>query len=157
MSTYKFSNMKQLRNTMNKYLKEILDEVANDCMSQLIINVSSSMYSWTPSRYKRTNEVLNSISRTKVESVNGMFVVKIYFDTAKIKPHIYSGSTWNAHADFWGNTVGGEDILNWIENGTDNKYYSHEGYEFFKETLEWVSLEINGLFRTALKNRGFTV
>lgn len=157
MAIYKFSNMKQLKNTMNKFLKQVLSEVADECIAKLIENVNDTMYEWTPSRYKRTNEVLKSISRTKVEDINGISVVRVYFNTSKIKPHVYAGSTWNAHADFWGDTVSGEDILNWIESGTKNKYYSHDGYEFFKETLEWVNSEINILFKESLRNKGFTV
>lgn len=157
MATYKFKNMKQLKNTVNKYIGESLNEVADICLLELRNNVKENIYSWTPSKYKRTYEVLNSISRTKVESVSGMMTVKIYFDTQKIKPHVYGGNTWNAHADFWGNTVDGNDILNWLENGTENEYYSHPEYGFFKETVEFIYHEINILFKKALRNNGFKV
>ena len=157
MATYKFKNMKQLKNTMNTYLKKTLNEVADQCLSELRDNVKENIYSWTPSKYKRTYDVLNSITRTNVESNSGLMTVRIYFDTNKIEPHIYSGSAWNAHADFWGNTVDGYDILNWLENGTDNEYYSHPSYSFFKDTIEWLHHEINGLFKKALQNKGLKV
>lgn len=157
MTTYKFKNMKQFNNTVNKFLKNALDEVADQCFLELKASVSENIYSWTPSKYKRTKEVLDSITRTRVEANNGRFVVKIYFDTDKIQPHVYNGSAWNAHADFRGNTVDGRDILNWLENGTDNEYYSHPAYKFFSDTIEWLYGEMDVLFKKALQNNGFTV
>lgn len=154
MKRYEFKNSKQMVNGLGIYLKKALDDVAEICMNQLKQNIEDNMYSWTPKKYKRTNQILKSISKTKTIKVNNLYVAKVYFDAEKIKPVIREGNTWNAHADFWGNEISGSDILNWLDRGTENKYYSHEGYEFMEEIFVWLDQELNNLFREHISKYG---
>ena len=38
---------------------------------------------------------------------------------------------------------------------SNNKYYSHEGYEFFKDTVEFIQSNLNEMVRTELIKLGF--
>ena len=81
--------------------------------------------------------------------------MNVYFNPQKIVPKIYEGAKWNAHADFWGNSIEAHTLIKWLEEGTNNKYYSHEGYGFFKDTVEFIQSNLNEMVRTELIKLGF--
>lgn len=154
MKKYRFKNSTQMANGLGIYVQKALNDACDECMLQLKTNIENSMYSWTPQQYKRTDQVIKSISRTKVVKNGNSYTATVYFDTKKIVPVINQGSQWNAHADFWGNSVSGSDILNWLDRGTENDYYSHEGYEFMEEIFVWLDKELNSLLKKYLSKHG---
>lgn len=158
MKQYKFKNSSQMMNGLGAYLQKTLNDIADVVLEQLKTNIEGSIYSWTTKRYNRTGDVLRSISRTKVSKDNkNQYSVIIYFDVNKIQPEIRDGNTWNAHADFWGNEVSGGDLLNWLDRGTENRFYSHEGYEFMEEIFVWLDIELNYLFKEHIKKYGLKI
>ena len=147
-------NVNQITKAIEPYIINALQEVANNVKQKLIDTVNDRMYeAWTPDRYSRTLELLNSISTTNVAKVYGRYIVKIYYDTTKIHPYMVDGQ-WNKHADFYGNDVS-EYIPLWIEYGTENnKHYEHDGISAIEDVFEWISTEYNRLFASALKTTG---
>lgn len=154
MANYKFTNTKQIEKYLEKQIIKALTEVADVVRQRLYDTVKNRLYdAWTPSQYKRTMELLKCISHTKVKKVYGSYVVNIYYDTKKIHPYVSDDARWNKHADFWGEDVS-EYIPLWIEYGTDNQYFSHDGILAVEDTLEWISREYNRLFKEALLYKG---
>lgn len=157
MAQYKFSNSKQLMNGVGAYIEKALNQVAIEVLNELKHNVQSRIYDFEPYQYDRTYQVIKSISKTAVKkSSNGMYEAIIYFDSMLIEPIIYSGGTWNAHADFLGNEVDGNDIIKWLDGGTNNKFYSHIKTDFWKDTIEWVNREYSRMFKQKIQVMGIT-
>lgn len=158
MAKYTFQNKKQLLTTLNNQFKKTLDNVAKRCLEELEERVARNMYEhYTPTVYRRTIDIFDSISKTEVIRDKNEFLVAVYFNPQKIVPKIYEGAKWNAHADFWGNPIEAHTLIKWLEEGTNNKYYSHEGYEFFKDTVEFIQSNLNEMVRTELIKLGFTL
>lgn len=152
MAKYKFTNVKQIEKYLEKMVVIGLDEVAEITKQKLIDTVENRLYdAWTPEMYERTGWLLQSISKTKVVKVYGRYVVEIYFDTRTMQPQLRYPN-WNAHADFWGEWQG-DKIAKWIEEGTENRYYEHDGIWAVRDTILWIKKEFNRLFREALQYR----
>jgi len=161
MAKYRFKNFSQATNYINKKIEKSLTSVSIIVMNKLKENVEKTVYSKPPLEYQRTNQVLNSISRTKPILSGGKYTVEIYFDPLKILP-IINEHSWNAHASFSGewamsNSVSSDNLIGWLENGTpNNKYYQHPAYGFIKETVEWLRGEYLRIFKEELKKNGIT-
>lgn len=149
MAKVQIKNYRQLEEYMSKKIKLALDECANQALDKLTQNVLDSVYDWQPSRYKRSYQLLQAISRTEVNKVYNRYVVEIFFDYTKMQP-IIVGNGWNKHADFGGSWITNEkssaDLVNWLEHGTNNKYFSHPEHGFIKDTVEWLNNELNDIF-----------
>lgn len=160
MTKCNFKNIGQLELYMDKKIRTTIDRCAMLAMDRLAQNMIDSVYDWQPEQYSRTYQALEAISRTEVVKVYGKYVVEIYFDYKKMQPEIRSGS-WNAHSDFWGEWINNEqsasDIINWLENGTDNKYYSHPAYVFIKETVQWLQKEYVKIFKAYARQNGMNL
>lgn len=151
---------KQLEEYMAKKIKLALDECANQALDKLTQNVVDSVYDWQPSRYKRSYQLLQAISRTEVKKVYDGYVVEIFFDYTKMQPIVVENG-WNKHADFYGNWINSEyssaDLVNWLEHGTNNKYFSHPEHGFIKDTVEWLNNELNDMFKRYITNVGVPI
>lgn len=145
---------------MDKKTVQSLEKCADLAMDRLTQNVLDTVYDWQPKQYKRTYQLLESISRTEVAKVYGEYVAEIYFDYKKMQPIINDG-TWNSHADFYGSWVNNEqsasDLVNWLEYGTENVYYSHEAHGFLKETIEWIQKEYRKIFKAYARQCGMPI
>lgn len=91
--------------------------------------------------YKRTKDVLNSISITSGSKSNRY---NIGFDGRKIKEHITASGKFNAHADFYGDKITKDDLISWLEEGhsvpvgrSGNTKW-RDGAFMLKETEEWL-------------------
>lgn len=155
MAIHKFNNIKSLFAYMDNKIKRSLDDIGKEVMAKLRYNVNHSVYDWTPARYERTRQVLESISRLEAAWAGGRYVAEVYFDPMKIRPIIQSGK-WNAHASFGGRwamgDIAGSNLIAWLERGTpDNPYFQHEAHGFIKETVGWIEGEYLMLFRRELE------
>lgn len=143
---------------MDKKIKLILSDCAEKAIEELTQNILDSVYDWQPKVYKRSYQLLEAISRTEVvKNVTGSYICEVYFDYKKMQPIINEG-TWNNHADFWGGWITDEksssDLVNWLENGTNNKWYSHESYGFIRDTVEYMKNEFTNLFKSYARRNG---
>lgn len=156
MATYNFSNSNQLKRYMDKVIREGLEYCAWRAERMLRKLLEERLYDfYDPKMYERTYELLNSITHSEVIPVgNGVYYVEIYYDTDKIRsyPRKSNGLTykWGQHTSFSGEDVS-DWIPLWIEKGTINEKYSHEGTHSMEDTKKWISKEYNRLFRLALK------
>lgn len=156
LATYNFSNTNQLKKYMDKMSREGLEYCAWRAENMLRKLLEDRLYDlYDPIMYDRTFELLNSISHSDIIKLNnGTYCVEIYYDVSKIRsyPRTTGGLTynWGQHTSFNNEDVS-RWIPKWIELGTDNKYYSHEGTHSMEDTKKWISKEYNRLFRLALK------
>lgn len=155
MAKYRFKNLQQLNNYLEDRTQKALNKVAIIAMEKLKENVNNSVYGWTPKKYIRTGMLLNAISKTEAtKTLSGRYTVEIYFDYLKLQP-VINEYGWNSHADFWGGWISNDqsssDIVNWLENGTNNKYFSHPAYGFIKDTIVELKAEYANIFREKLK------
>ena len=157
MAKYQFRNMKQLKNGIDVQIKNILNNLTNDVYNELYNNVKENIYEWQPSKYSRTMQVLESISKTKILHTGSGYKVYIYFDVDKIVPEYRMPNEWNAHASFDNSEVDGNDLLGWLEYGTDSMFYSHSESKFYRDTLEWLYYEFNTMVKTKLIKCGFKI
>lgn len=154
---YEFKSLKQFNVFAEKIIKNSLDEISSNVLEKLKYNVENRLYdAWTPEMYSRTGELLKSISKTKVTKVYGYYVVKIFYDTDKIHPYITDDNKWNKHADIYGENIS-EYIPLWIEYGTENSFYNHDGINAIHDTFEWISKEYNRMFKETLKYKGIKI
>ena len=159
LAQYKFSNKEQLK----KYLEKIAIDGLRYCAGRAEIMLKrllkKRLYdAYDQSMYDRTYELLNSISHSEViKENNNSYYVEIYYDTDEIRSYprkedgLFSYK-WGQHTSFDGEDTS-EWIPLWIEEGTDNQYYSHKGTHSIEDTKEWLSKEYNRLFRIALKQK----
>lgn len=150
MAKIQIKNYKQLEEYANRKIKQTLDKCADVAMDVLTQNIIDTVYDWQPSRYERTYQLLQAVSRTQVNKVYGRYVVEIFFDYTKMQPILNAGA-WGSHTDFYGNWITNEqsasDIVNFLEYGTNNKYFSHPSHGFIKKTIEWLDVELNNIFK----------
>lgn len=112
---------------------------------------------YDPKMYDRTFELIDSISHSEVIKVNNTYYVEIFYDADKIRAYprekdgLYTHK-WGRHTDFDSEDVSYWIPL-WIEEGTQNEYYSHKGTRSMEDTREWISKEYNRLFRLALQQK----
>lgn len=160
MAKLRIRNYRQLEDYMGKKIKLALDECANQALDKLTQNIIDSVYDWQPSRYKRSYQLLQAVSRTEVNKVCDRYVVEIFFDYTKMQP-IITDNGWNKHADFYGNWINNEqssaDLVNWLEYGTKNRYFSHPEHGFIKDTIEWLNNELNDMFRVYITKVGVPI
>lgn len=157
VAKFNFSNFKQLELYMEKKIIQTLDKCADLAMDRLTQNIIDSVYDWQPKQYERTYQLLESVSRTEVKKIYDRYVVEIYFDYKKMQPIIVENK-WNKHADFYGNWIQNEqsasDLINWLEYGTENKWFSHDEHRFYRDTLEWIQKEYRKIFKAYAKQSG---
>ncbi len=148
-----FKNTSELKKYMNEKIVKILNEIAQGVKEELYDKVKERLYdAWTPSQYERTEELLNSISKTEVYQENGFYCVKIFYDTDKIFPHTVEGK-WGQHVDFSGNDTS-EYVVLWIEEGTTDNPFPRKGINAMSDEKKWIEENYNKIFRNKLKQYG---
>lgn len=156
LANYNFSNSNQLKRYMDKMIREGLEYCAWRAENMLRKLLEERLYDfYDPKMYERTYELLNSISHSNIIKLNnGTYYVEIYYDTDKIRsyPRTSDGWTykWGQHTSFNNEDVSSW-IPTWIELGTNNGHYPHNGTHSMEDTKKWISKEYNRLFRLALK------
>lgn len=158
MAKYNFSNKNQLRRYLEKMVIDGLNYCCYRAEAMLKKLLQERLYdAYDPKMYDRTFELIDSISHSEVIKVNNTYYVEIFYDDDMIRSYprkengLYTYK-WGQHTSF-----DNEDVSHWIplwiEEGTDNKYYSHKGTHSIEDTREWLSKEYNRLFRIALKQK----
>lgn len=150
MAEYLFKNMKQVNRYLEKQAKIGLEYCAYRAETKLKELLKKRVYEFEPEIYERTFELLNSISKSEVIKVHNSYYVEIYYDTDKIRSYPRDYPLWGQHTDFSGNDVSYW-IPKFIEEGTDNKYYSHKGTNSIEDCKDWIKKEYNRLFRLVIK------
>lgn len=166
MTTFQANNIKGIEKCTEQIIVKILDKIASQVKDELYKLVKERLYdAWTPSMYQRTNELLDSISKTEVYKEGNKYCVKIFYDTDKIisYPSLSNltdnkneyGSTWGQHADFYGNDTS-EYIPLWIEKGTSgiNNPFHRKGINSIENLKEWLEDNFTELFSKKLKEYG---
>lgn len=159
-----FKSVSEVKTYMNNKIIKILNEIAQGVKEELYDKVKERLYdAWTPKQYERTEELLESISKTEVYQEDGFYCVKIFYDTDKILsyPSLSNltgnkneyGSKWGQHADFYGNDTS-EYIPLWIEEGTKNNPFPRKGINAMSDEKKWIEENFNKIFRNKLKQYG---
>lgn len=166
-ASYNVSNFQQLKDYINKNIEKVLTRIADSTLSKLKENVEKTVYSNPQSDfYKRTRQILNSISRTDIVYRNGGYSVEIYFDALTIQP-IIRNNNLNAHADFSENyvvkqtytgSISYDNLIAWLEFGTPgNKVHQHPENKFLRDTITWIKQEYKTMFIKEMKNLGISI
>lgn len=139
---YELKDLTQLESLVDTMLIKVLESTARDALNQLKHEVQEKLYKAKDPFYVRTNELLESISKTKIQKTYGRFVIMVYYDLDKIYPYERKGLNWGQHTDFWNEDVS-DFIPLWIEEGTpNNPFYQHEGIGAFEKAKEWASVRL---------------
>lgn len=167
---------KFLNDELNNKIISAMDGVGERALNYMKDYVKRNLEDYDPKLYVRTNEYLNSIVRTKASLKNGWVTVSIeynIFDSddiivtdlethnlitayqVGINPPVESDQNWNWHADFNGNDVS-EFIPLWMEYGTENRHFSHDGIYGILHLKRWVKRNIKILLIQELKKVGIT-
>lgn len=132
-------NMDDLQKLINNQVipraKYPIQQTAEEVEQMVRDYVMQTLYSLHPYEYDRTYEFVNSIVHTKPIRIKNGWMVEIYYDTDLIKA-TYVENGWNQHMSFSGEDVS-TSIPLWLEYGTDNPYYSHEGINAMKTIATW--------------------
>lgn len=137
-------NKKELQNYLNNKLIQAMDRVGETALQHMKTFVDKQMQERVSEQsglYDRTYEYLQSIEKinAKLDKITGVISVVIYYNTDNIHPYIIlpTDGLWNKHADFDGNSIA-EFIPLWLEEGTNNPYYSHKPVGGIINLKEWV-------------------
>lgn len=131
----------------------IMKEAFDACKNALIDQISRTVYTGKPAEYVRTMELLKAVDITNISVSGGQASFTLLINATKLGVHIRH-DTWNAHADFKGNDVR-ESIPLWLDEGTNNKYYSHEAHGFFDKTYDQLDTQLVGVMVRALRSKGW--
>lgn len=152
-----FKSLDSLFNYINKNIKSVIPQLAQQIEETIKQYILERQYSWTPSDYSRTYQYINSLTISKIQESSDGIAVELYFDTSKITPMPHDDDrTWNKHMDMYGNPVN-EFIPLWLEEGTPgNPYYSHPGNHAVRDSYEEFKngKAVQGLYML-LKSKGF--
>jgi len=158
-----------LNAALTNIVAEALKEVGEKVAAQMKLRINKDVYSAnSPTKYERTNQLMDSVTTSDVETNQGESEVKISHDTDKIH---YNPSKFQHGSPptmkRWGKTIdikGSGDISEWIPeiiafNKSGNLFGSgwwQNRDNYYLNTLE--DLKSQGLlskwFRVALRKRG---
>jgi len=137
-------NKKELQAYLNDKLIKAMDRVGNTALQHMKTFVDKQMQERVSNQsglYDRTYEYLESIEKinAKLDKITGVVSLIIHYNTDNIQPYIILPTTglWNKHADFDGNSTANLIPL-FLEEGTNNPYYSHEPVGGIINLKEWV-------------------
>lgn len=154
------TNQQQLILIINQLLEDILEQIAKEAVEYLRIYVDTFWYqAHYPNMYKRTRQMLDSITHSEVKRKGNKFDVSIYFDASQITPNFLGDGMWNEHMSFSGEpfTVG---LVDTIELGNPSPFspdYAEEGIGMFAETDKWLDTEIPKIAKRIFKENGIDV
>ena len=148
-----FKSVSEVKKYMNNKIIKILNEIAQGVKEELYDKVKERLYdAWTPKQYERTEELLDSISKTEVYQEKGFYCVKIFYDTDKIFPHTVEGK-WGQHESFYKEDIS-EHLPLWIEEGTKDNPFPRKGINAMSDEKKWIEENYNKIFRNKLKQYG---
>jgi hypothetical protein len=154
------TNQQQLILIINELLEEILEQIARETVEYLRIYVDTLWYQdhW-PDLYKRTYQLLDSITHSNIQRNGNKFDISIYFDSSKIIPRWIEGNAWNEHMGFDGSefTMG---LVQTIEEGNPSPFspdYAEEGIGMFEATDKWLDKELPKIAKRIFKENGIDV
>jgi hypothetical protein len=131
-----FRSLDSLFNYINKNIQTKLPQLTQQIEQTIKDYIMERHYSWQPSDYSHTYQYVNSLTVSKIRESSDGYEVELYFDTSKIQPLPHDEDRrWNKHMDMYGNPVN-EFIPLWLEEGTNNPYYSHPGNHAIRDTYE---------------------
>lgn len=136
------SNSIQLKNLINEILKDCLKEIALEAGKELQQYVQKEWYeAHSPEMYKRTYQLLNSITNTDIRQKGSGFEIEVGFDKSSIIPNFLGGDLWNEHMSFNGEPfVSG--LIETIEEGNLSPYsppYARNGIHMLENTAFWLA------------------
>ena len=150
---------------LNAYAKKQMENIARTKLNDKIIKllreyvIAKVYHARFPVDYKRTYELLNSITASDIKSDGNGFSCSIYFDADKINqsPHGVHMSIYGYEIDKKYNEPINEMLPYYLNYGTDSPVFSFPEANFLEETYKHLN---NGSFRqeliAVLKQRGFT-
>jgi hypothetical protein len=154
-------------NYLEKSIEVDLTKVGTEIAGVLKNYVRLNWYAdHTPEFYKRTEEILNSITVSKSTRVGNKFEVKIFFDEEKIKMQssTYGKGLFGHHMSLDGSTSwDGMSIAQWVvwwmNYGQNSPLHSYEGAGFMEETMKFTEEDNYAVERLAdlLRQKGFDV
>lgn len=169
--SYVVTNYEQLKMMINLLIQNCLKEIAKETEDYLRKFVEKNWYNaYSPTMYDRTYDLLNSITRTSVQTMGNSFNISIYFDTDKIKPddrmgtlNLYLsdfwGTEWNAHMSFDKRefTSG---LIETLEFGNPSPYspsYAEQGISMLEKTTLWLKYELPNIAKRVFAKHGMNV
>jgi hypothetical protein len=163
----KFTSIKTLFKYIEPIIQYNLEKIAGEIKDVLKNTVQIDWYnSHTPKNYERTNQLIDSISVTKAEKINGGYRVEIYFDESKILPQPSTKEGYfPAHMNitdgenYFDGKSYGELLPQWIEYGQNSSIHSYEGVRPVGQTRDWVEEDkyIKNRLAELLENKGYSV
>ena len=151
-----FDDYNDLFNYLDESINNSLDELAELFKQTLFTFVKENFYDvYEPELYKRTWEVLNSISLSQKYQEGGMTTIDIFFDTSKIHPKLSTFPIpkgmrrYHHHIDISGNPT--NDIIVYILNdgyrfGQSNSKIRKSG-KFLQAIDKWSKNKHNWLWK----------
>lgn len=161
-----FDNYDDLFNYLDKQLDNSLEDLAEIFKEVLYKFVKEKFYDvYTPVLYKRTWEVLNSITVSKKHKENNLTTVDVFFDINKIQSHPSSFYVpenlprLHHHMDMNGNPT--NDIIVFLLNDGWKMYngQKRQGGKFLQAIDDWSRNKNNWIneLNQLLKNKGIIV
>ena len=160
-----FKSIKELTDYLNNCLVKAMDGVGEKALKHMKNYVKKEFEKVEPSIYERTYEYLNSIDRFEawIHS-DGSIRTEIYYNADLINPYLASndfgrgteyasGQNWNWHASF-DNEDMSEYIPLFLEYGTNNPYYSHDGIGGIIDLRKWVQVNLKKQLAIELRKQG---
>jgi len=160
-----FKSMKELTDYLNNCLVKAMDGVGEKALKHMKDYVKKEFEKTQPEIYERTYEYLNSIDRFEawIHS-DGSIRTEIYYNADLINPYLASedfgrgteyasSQDWNWHMSFDKEDVT-EFIPLWLDYGTSNPYYSHNGIGGIIDLRKWVQNNFRRQLQIELRKQG---
>lgn len=157
--------MQELTNYLNEKLIKAMNGVGKTALKHMKNYVEKELKSREPKIYERTWEYLNSIDRFEawIHS-DGSVRTEIYYNADLINPYLASedfgrgieyasGQDWNWHMSFDKEDTS-EYIPLWLEYGTNNPYYSHDGIGGIIDLKKWAEDNFRKQLAIELRKQG---
>jgi len=149
MAKIDITRWSQFTKVYNNIMNESLPKIGEKIAEVLKQYVEDNWYSVEPEIYKRTFEVLNSITVSKIDRPNkDTWSIFIFFDGQKINPNYSTFPVpdgvirFNHHMSldgstkYSGNTIG-EWVVYWMNYGQNSTKCSYEGVHFLEDTVKF--------------------
>jgi len=133
-------------------LRDYVDKAA-DGVKDIIQEFIQQYYDeYTPKEYKRTEQFLNSLVRTKVITTGNKVSCEVYIDTDAMNYGTSKNSNNNS-------VPTGLEVVNWAAKGMHGGWYAVGGQPFWDNAM--VEIENSGImtsqFASFMRSKGFTV
>lgn len=153
MSKMNADSIAELMQYIEMAVEDTVELTANDIKRRVQEYIKKELYeSYNPTYYVRTYDFINSVIHTEPKKTRTGWTVDIKFDTSKITPNDRPAPEYNQHKSFRKKGRSrdmSKHIPKFIEEGTNNPYYSHKGINSMETVSE---KQINGILHGVRKH-----